>query len=500
MVRGAIPRPQFKTLKESHKMMNKKDSIEEKFNRIAEEAPKESEADNESRRKRARGKVVDYVDADPELKEQMEKAMEPIDRNPDSFESIIQYGHPPLDRLGKIANDMIKIQGKFNEQVNVMAGALNQLEGGLKGLNLDKFGEATQKLLKGLATGAGKGVKGISKFTKDLWEGLSGAKAKRSEDEKLVKEMQDALPEMLFEMIKLVDNIAKTEVGIKEVMKETEKLGLARVEATREIGVYLGASKEVLRRYNEEYIPEANKTFEESQDPEDELYLKDVMKRKEDFIDRITVLEGSRAASVIAAQQLRQMMETMEDQRKKIQDIMFNSQNEWKAMLAAAGIAGSSLKAAQTIKRADDFGDKMHDQTMKMIEEAHTLTQNSKARGTIDPQKLIEASDRLQKLIERENDDREKRLRQLEATAQQLRGATDKLIEAADSSNKARMLEAVKSADEESKKAQQELEAKEAAKKPVSNDNKPEVAQPEAGVVEDDKPAVSRRPNRGPKP
>ena len=225
------------------------------------------------------------------------------------------------------------------------------------------------------------------------------------------------------------------------------------------------------------------------------------MKRKEDFIDRITVLEGSRAASVIAAQQLRQMMETMEDQRKKIQDIMFNSQNEWKAMLAAAGIAGSSLKAAQTIKKADDFGDKMHDQTMKMIEEAHALTQNSKARGTIDPAKLIEASDRLQKLIERENDEREKRLRQLEATAQQLRGATDKLIEAADSSNKARMLEAVKSADEESKKAQQELEAKKAA----SNDNKveaakPEVAQPEASTVEDDKPAVSRRPNRGPKP
>ena len=190
---------------------------------------------------------------------------------------------------------MIKIQGKFNDQVNVMAGALNQLEGGLKGLNLDKFGEATQKLLKGLAGGTVKGVKGVSKFFKNLKDGLTGANAKRTEDEKLVKDMQDALPEMLFEMIKLVDNIAKTEIGIKEVMKEAEKLGLARVEATREISIYLGASKEVMRRYNEEYIPEANKQFEESQDPEDELYLKDVMKRKEDFIDRITVLEGSRA-------------------------------------------------------------------------------------------------------------------------------------------------------------------------------------------------------------
>jgi uncharacterized protein YaaN involved in tellurite resistance len=485
-------------------MMKKEQSIEAKFNNMAETpAGDENDADRSSRRNRARGKVVEYVDADPELKEQMEKIMEPIDRNPDSFESIISYGHPPLDRLGKIANDMIKIQGKFNDQVNVMASALNQLEGGLKGMNLDKFGEATQKMLKGLASGTVKGAKGITKFAKDIWEGFSGAKAKRSEDEKLVKDMQEALPEMLFEMIKLVENIQKTEVGIKEVMKEAEKLGLARVEATREIGVYLGAGKEVLRRYNEEYIPEANKTFEESQDPEDELYLKDVMKRKEDFIDRITVLEGSRAASVIAAQQLRQMMETMEDQRKKIQDIMYNSQNEWKAMLAAAGIAGSSLKAAQTIKKADDFGDKMHDQTMKMIEEAHTLTMNSKARGTIDPQKLIEASDRLQKMIERENDEREKRLKQLEATAQQLRGATDKLIEAADSSNVARRLEAVKDAEEGAKKARAEVEAKQA---PVNDNKTVETAAKPVAAIEDDQPAAedkpaSRRPRKsGPTP
>lgn len=461
-------------------MMNKQ-GLEQAFNRMGDEveggAPSAEDAAAERRRNRAKGKVIEYADADDDMRKEMDKLMEAIDRAPDSFEAIITYGHPPLDRLGKIANDMIKVQGKFNDQVNVMAGALGQLENGLKGLNLDKFGEATQKLLKSLAGGTVKGAKGITKAAKNIWDSLSGAKAKRGEDEKLVQEMQDALPDMLFEMLKLVDNIAKTEQGIKEVMKETEKLGIARIEATREIALYLGAGKEVLRRYNEEYIKEANEAFEASGDPEDEMYLKDVMKRKEDFIDRLTVLEGSRAASVIAAQQLRQMMETMEDQRKKIQDIMFNSQNEWKAMLAAAGIAGSSLKAAQTIQKADEFGDKMHDQTMKMIEEAHAMTQQQKARGTIDPQKLIEASDRLQKLIERENDDREKRLRQLEATAQQLRGATDKLIEAADSSNKARMLEAVKDAEEE------------AAGATAANDNK-DAVQPAA---KEEGPTAPRR-------
>src|SRR5690606_27395153 len=206
--------------------------------------------------------VVDYVDADPELKAHMEKLMDPIDQAPDSFEAIITYGNAPLVRLGDIANDMIKIQGKFNDQVNVMSTALGKLETGLKDMDLDTFGEATRKLLKSMAHGAGTGAKGIGKFLSNVKDSLTGAKAKRTEDEKVVREMQDALPEMLYEMIKLVDNIAKTEQGIKDVMKEAEKLGVARVEATREISVYLGAGKEVLRRYNEEYIAQASKDFD----------------------------------------------------------------------------------------------------------------------------------------------------------------------------------------------------------------------------------------------
>lgn len=479
-------------------MMNKADSIEEKFNKMADEGGAgPSDADNENRKRRARNRVVDYVDADsvPGLKEDMERCMEPVDRAPDSFEAIITYGHPPLEQLGKIANDMIRVQGKFNDQVNVMAGAMQKLENGMNNMNMGQFAEATKNMLKGLAEGTTKGAKGLGKGISGFWKSLTGSNKKATEDEKLIQQMQDQLPQMLFEMIKLVDDIAKTEAGIKQVMMEAEKLGLARVEATREINVYLGASKEVLRRFNEEYIPDAEKNFEESQDPEDELYLKDVLKRKEQFIGRITVLEGSRLQSINAAQQLKHMMDVMEDQRAKIQDILFNGQNEWKAMLAEAGIAGSSLKAAQAIQKADQFGDKMHDETMKMIEEAHEMTQNSKSRGTIDPVKLIEASGRLQKLIEKENDNNRKRLEDLEATSRNLRGAADKLLESVDSANKQRLLEAVKDAKEDAAAAKAEVED---VKKPVNDNKTPAEQQPEA-TAKDAPAAEGRRVKRGPK-
>lgn len=404
----------------------------------------------ESRRNRSRNKVVDYADADAELKALMEKVMEPIDRAPDSFEAIITYGHPPLEELGKVANSMIAVQTRFNDQVNVMASAMQQLQTGMKSMNFDKFADATKSMLKNLTDAGAKTVSGGFSIGKKLVGAFTGGNKPKTDDQKLLDEMQNALPAMLNEMIRLVDDIDKTGDGIKEVLKEAEKLGIARLEATRSLNVYLGASKEVLRRYNEVYIPEAQQSFEESADPEDEMYLKDLLKRKDDFLDRVATLEGSRLQGVVAAQQLKQIMETMEDQLKKIEDIKHSSQNEWKAMLAAAGIAGSALKAAQTLKKADEFGDHMHDQTIKMIEESHQLTLNSKARGTVDPQKLIEASNRLQKMLDSEATARQERIRQLEQNSQQLRGAADKLIEAVQKSDEKRILEGVEDAERKS--------------------------------------------------
>ena len=62
-------------------------TIEKTFNKVADEG--------------AFAPVVDYVNADPTLKTEMEMVMGPIDRNPDSFDAVISYGHPVFERLGE---------------------------------------------------------------------------------------------------------------------------------------------------------------------------------------------------------------------------------------------------------------------------------------------------------------------------------------------------------------------------------------------------------------
>lgn len=76
--------------------------------------------------------------------------------------------------------------------------------------------------------------------------------------------------------------------------------------------------------------------------------------------------------------------------------------------------------------------DKMAEQTKKMIEEAQAMTQSAAGRGKIDPQKLMDAAERMQKLIEKENADRDRRMKQLEETSKKLKASSDELLKTAE--------------------------------------------------------------------
>jgi uncharacterized protein YaaN involved in tellurite resistance len=409
-------------------------------------------AEESSRRRRARNSVIEYAEAKanpqeyPGLCEQMDKLIQPIALNPDSFQVIITYGTPPLEELGKVASSMIQIQSKFNDQVNVMASSWNRMQEGMKEAGFETFIETAQKALKTAAGAAGKGVKGGFSIGKNILESFNGAKNRKGEEDKMLEEMQESLPQMAKELQRLINDISKTEQGINQVLQEAEKLGIARLEATRALNLYIGAGKEVLRRYDEEWIPEAKEIHDETADPDDKMYLDNVLSRKDDFTGRLLNLEGSRTQSVVAAQQLRQIMETLQEQLKKIQEIKYNSRNEWQAMLAAAGIAGSNLKSAQMLKEADEFGDRMFEQTTKMVEKSAELTRNTRARGSVDPQKLIDAAERLQKVIESDAQASVDRAKQLESLTAQLRSSTEKLLETSSQVQENRILEGVETA------------------------------------------------------
>lgn len=96
--------------------------------------------------------------------------------------------------------------------------------------------------------------------------------------------------------------------------REEQTLRAAFAEAAEGVRMVLGAGREGLRRYNEEYIPEAERSFDMSRDPEDELFLKDALRRKEELTDlladaRIPELPRIFARDIAAAEHFRQHVE-----------------------------------------------------------------------------------------------------------------------------------------------------------------------------------------------
>lgn len=430
-------------------------TIEAKFNKMAEEVDGGDDAANarQARRQIAKGKIISYDEAKAgadsgdeklaALLAKMEKYLSPLAHAPDDFNVVMNYGQDPIEKLGKVGMQMIDVQGKFEGEVNVMAGAIQQLKTGIDKLGIENMGEKTRAALEGLVDTSVKGVKGLGSFTKGLWDTVSGKKAKRTEDQKLVDDMQNSIPDLLKEMIKMVDSLDRTEKGIKKVRDAAVLLGEAQVEAAREINIYLGASSEGLRRYQDEYIPEANAAYEESGDPADEQYLTDVIKRQEHFIRRINTLTGARTNAVGGTVRLRLLIDTMDNQLIKIDEIMHTGKHEWAAMLASAGLAGAVLKASNGLKKADELGDRMHDETIAMMEAAQEMTLNSLSRGTVDVAKQIEGLSRLQTMLEKNTEHTANALRTLEANSKASIDAVDKLLDSVNKEKEDRVLEAV---------------------------------------------------------
>lgn len=409
-----------------------------------------------------RGRIIDYADIEekfadnPEagraLKDKMDSLMEAIDRNPASFETIIDFGVEPIKTLGKLAKDTMTVQTKMTDQVRVMNIVMDGVAKSAAESALGDLMEGLKSAGSGAAGVGAAGLKGLGGLLKKFGQLVSGSKKKKTEEERHVQEMIDKLPEMYYEMQAMLMNLKGSEPAIQSVMKETERLGVARVALVREMDVYLGAVPEVLRRYEEIYIANARAEYEESQDPEDEVYLIALIKGKDNFIGQYNQLEGSRALAVDAAQRLRTLLDQMETQRKIIIQFRTFRENEWIGLMADAGLQGSSLKIAQMIKQADEMGNKLHDHATVMIDVAAEMTLNSQSHGTVDTKRLLESLIRRRGMIEKENQVREQRAIDAESARRQVRAETENLLDSVEKNLKGRILEAAPDKKEDTSK------------------------------------------------
>lgn len=71
------------------------------------------------------------------------------------------------------------------------------------------------------------------------------------------------------------------------------ELGALRAQTSANIDMYIGAASEVLRRYDEVYIPAAQALFDNNKTPDNADDLRIQQQRRDDFINRIAILQGT---------------------------------------------------------------------------------------------------------------------------------------------------------------------------------------------------------------
>lgn len=68
-------------------------------------------------------------------------------------------------------------------------------------------------------------------------------------------------------------------------------------DVERRMDLHVLGAREILRRYNEEYIPDAVRECSVSDSPQDTRHLSVLQKRQQDLTDRLSVLQGAQAAA-----------------------------------------------------------------------------------------------------------------------------------------------------------------------------------------------------------
>lgn len=426
-------------------MMSDESDLQGQFNDGA--GAEDSDSGQPKRAKTHR--VIDYQDADDELRAQMDRLIDPIDRAPDNFDLIISWGSKPQQDLKKVAKQILEASAKLNDAVRTVDIKMAEVERGFVESGISGFMDAFKMAKSGTKAVAKGGASIIGRMFSAVKEAATGASRKRTPEQEEIHNLVTRIPEMFQATVTLLSSLDQAEKGLIEVMKMADNLGRARINVVKDLNVYLGAAPEILRRYDDVYIKEAKEAFEESNDPEDENLLEKMMDSKEDFGRQLTSLESVRTDSLLAAQQLKKMIQNMKKQRAMIKQYREIRETVWLAGLSEASIASSGLKSAELEVRAFDHNDQMMDLKREMIEKAHDILLQSAKRGVVNVQKFIDAQESMERMSRELDDARAEARRQLEEDRKELRAVSERILEQSEESRHARVLEASPEREEE---------------------------------------------------
>lgn len=244
------------------------------------------------------------------VKRKLESELLALDRTPESYEAIVSFGNFALEKLNAPAQ-------KLQDLKPVTEKAYQAL--------LDAQGRLAEQL-------TGNGLEAITTEIARINAAETNGTASR-QDRSRANDIRYNLSYQIDGLQSRASDVALVVYEARHLLQTKAETEKERTSGIAALSLYVDTAAEVLRRYDEEYIPQARKKFDLGGEPRDGRILNALYDRKQDFIERIEVLKEA-----LEKQKAVTPGTSLETKYNEVNTYLKARRQEWKNLLEAAGV------------------------------------------------------------------------------------------------------------------------------------------------------------------
>lgn len=345
-------------------------------------------------------RTIDYALASVADKERMDKLIAAIDDKPGDRNLVREFGKKPMEEIGKAADKAISAQQEYAKAFTIYSGPMKALREGTK--EVEGF---IRESLTALKTVGGAGVKGAGKglrwFSKMLKSATSDKE--KTDEEKEVEKIEDGLKQQIGTVTKLFNDLEDSVPALKRVDADVKTMGTALRSTNMDLAFYIGAAKEMIRRYDEEIIPIA---LEAIDDPKSnpvaaEEYHDAVSINRNALQKRMNELQEAQVTGRNSAMRLRNTVENISDQLNDMDFLLSIGRANIKQFVSEAGFTATTLKAAMLQQGIRDAAESILDSQIAVLSKVNEiLDRTAKRGGLISHEKLLDSTQKTHQMLE----------------------------------------------------------------------------------------------------
>ncbi|HEX2526419.1 MAG TPA: toxic anion resistance protein [Geminicoccus sp.] len=296
--------------------------------------------------------IAAFSQVAPEQKERIEQLLQEIDLADSN--SIVLFGARAQGELTNISEQML--EGVRNKDTGPAGDALSRMLLTLKGFDTEDLKEGAKRGWMAKLFGA---TEPIHKFVQKYQE-------------------------VRGQIETIGDSLNKHKNLLMIDVEKLDRLYDATLSYFHQLGLYITAGDELLRKLDEQEIPSLARAAETAADVLAAQRLRDLRSARDDLERRVHDLKLTRQVTMQALPSIRLVQENDKGLINKITSTLANTIPLWKTQLAQAITIYRSSEAAKTLKEATDLTNQLLEANAKNLKDANAMVRQQIERGVFD--------------------------------------------------------------------------------------------------------------------